>query len=436
MLLNKLNNPGRLQFSVLGLLLGVSFALYVYRFPLGGGNITLLRVTMILLGIYLLISVANLKRRISGGYWALLIGTVFLIAINFYYYSSLDEYPIPQREIVSHSINLFLMLQIVLLIDSREQLILILHGFIFTSLVAISIGYFGFFYETIPFESILREYGSESAVGTSYIIQDGDFFRLSGAFMDPNFFGIYLLTVLIFSTWLYVIHAKNNFYLLIAGLALTTLFFTLSRTAMIGLLVFGSVYIFLWQDRWKLVILAALGFLVVVATVGIVVLAPALFDRLLNTESAGDRVRFISKGIEEFVAHPLFGSGVINIIDDETGIATAHLMYITVLAKFGIFGACAYFLFIFYPILNVIFVGRRFLKEYRIFIFGLYVPLFAMYFLYDFLMFLEFQYLIFAIGYSVALSSYSKKANRIGQQNKSVPNRLIDSHDPASLGVR
>ena len=391
---------------------------------------------MLLLGIYLLISVASLKRKISGGYCALLIGTLFLIALNFYYYPSLDEYPIPQKEIVSHSINLFLMLQIVLLIDSRQQLILMLRGYIFTSVVAISIGYFGFFYEAIPFESILREYGSESAVETSYIIQDGDFFRLSGAFMDPNFFGIYLLTVLIFSSWLYVIHGKNNFYLLIVVLALTTLFFTLSRTAMIGLLVFGGVYIFLWQDRWKSAILVVLVFLAIIIAVGIVVVAPVLFDRLLNTESGADRLHFISKGLDAFVAHPLFGSGVINIIDDETGIATAHLMYLTVLAKFGIVGGFAYFLFIFYPLLDVIFAGRTFLREYRILIFGLYVPLFVMYFLYDFLMFLEFQYLIFAVGYSVALSSYSKVKYVKGQEDRSVSHRIIDSRKPDTWGVR
>lgn len=396
---------------------------------------SVLRVTMVMLGIYLLISVANLKRGISGGYCALLLGTIFLAAINFYYYPSLDEYPIPQKEIVSHSLNLFLMLQIVLLIDSRKQLILIMNSVIFTSLIAITIGYFGFFYETIPFEYLLREYGPETAIETTYIIQDGDFHRFSGAFMDPNFFGIYLLMVLIFSIWLYVIHAKNNFYLIISVLALITLFFTLSRTAMIGLLVFGCVYIFLWQDRWKAVILVALVFLVVIATVGIGFAAPDLFDRLLNTESATDRVHFISKGIEAFVAHPLVGSGVTNIIDDETGIATAHLMYLTVLAKFGIVGACAYLLFIFYPILDVIFVGRKFLREYRILIFGLYVPLFVMYFLYDFLMFLEFQYLIFAIGYSVVLSSYSKKGYRKDRQDQSVPHRIIDSNEPASSGV-
>lgn len=435
MLANRFKHSGQLQLSVMGLLLGLSFALYVYRFPLGGGNISLLRLTMVLLGIHLLINIGSLERRISVAYCILSIAVALLIGVNFYYYPSLDEYPIPQKEIISHSINLILFLQIVFLLNSRRQFMLILNGYVVTSLIAIAIGYFGFFFETIPFESILREYGAESATETPYIIQDGDFFRLSGAFMDPNFFGIYLLTVLIIAVWLYFNYAQEQIYLLIAILALTTLFFTLSRTAIIGLMVFVGVYIFLWQGRPRSLILTGIVFLFPIGITGIFLTFPVLFDRLLSTESASDRLHFIFKGIEAFIAHPLLGSGAINIIDDETGIATAHLMYLTVLAKFGLVGALAYFSFIFYPILKVIFAGRKFLKEYRLLIWALYLPLFVMYFFYDFLMFLEFQYLIFAIGYSVVLSPYSKKVYRKGQQKQPAPRRIIDSHESTSSGV-
>lgn len=435
MLQNNLHESGRLQFSPVGLMLGLGFALYVYRFPVGDGNISVLRVAMLFLGIYLAFCVFFQKRRISAAYCLLIISVLFLVSINFYYYLFLNEYPIPQQEIISHSVNLFLFLQIVLFIDSRNQLISILNSFILTSLVAIAIGYFGFFYEAIPFEYLLRVYGPETAVETPYIIQDGDFFRFSGPFMDPNFFGVYLLTVLIFSVWLYFNHVRSNFYLMMSVLALATLFLTLSRTAMIGLFIFFLVFIFAWRSRMKVIILTTIGFLIVVSAVTIFVVFPDLIDRLLNTESASDRLYFIFKGMDAFIAYPLLGSGPINIVDEETGIATAHLMYLTVLAKFGLVGAFVYLFFIFYPVINVIFAGRRFIEGYRQLILWLYLPLFIIYFLYDFLTFLEFQYLIFSVGYSVVFLSYSKKAHLREDRKSSMQNEIYASHKSESPGA-
>ncbi|MDO8259896.1 MAG: O-antigen ligase family protein, partial [Candidatus Magasanikbacteria bacterium] len=315
-----------------------------------------------------------------------------------------------KKEIIAHVVNMLLMLEIVLWINTERQLILILNGYILMALIAIVIGYYGFFFEQIPFEHILRTLGPDAAVNALYIIQDGDFFRFSGPFMDPNFFGIYLLSILIFAIWLYIFRGRNKLHLIFAFLALVTLPLTLSRTSMIGFVCFFGVFIYWLRIRLRTLVLMASLLLCVLGFIAILISYPNLFDRLLDTESAFDRMHFISKGFEAFVAHPLLGSGPAGIIDADTGIATAHLMYLSILAKFGLVGAAAYFTFIFYPLIFVIFRKRRFLKEYRLLIIGLYVPLFFMYFMYDFMSFLEFQYLIFAVGYSVVFSPYAKKS--------------------------
>lgn len=402
--------PIRFHTSMIGILLGLGFALYVYRFPVGDANITALRIAMLVLGVALLWLLARSERKYSTNYLVLAIGVVVLGCMNAYWYSTLDEYPIPQREMISHLINLILMLEIVVYINSERQLLIVLNGYLLAAVIAIAIGYYAFFFKEIPFEELLRTLGPNAAKNISYVIEDGDFLRLSGPFMDPNFFGIYLLSVLTFSLWMYRFRSQNKFYLALAITSLVTLPLTISRTAMVGLSVFmvTSVLLLLPRRYLKSMLIGSL-FVSALTTFALAAFFPEFLDRLVDPESMFDRIRFISVGIEAFEANPLFGSGPSSIVDEATGIATAHLMYLSILAKFGVVGAVPYFVFVFFPLWKVLARSRLYLKEYRALVVCLYIPMCFMYFLYDFLYFLEFQYLIFAVGYSVVLSSYAKR---------------------------
>ena len=409
MLLASFPRPYRFRTSVIGVLLGMGFALYIYRFSVGDANITVLRVAALILVFSLLFSINQSQRKLSSNHWRLLVGIAVLVVLNALWYSSLDAYPIPQREMISHLVNLLLMLCISIWINTERKLLLVLNGYLVGALVAIAIGIYALLFKEIPFEEFLRAHGAASAENIVYLIQDGDFLRLSGPFMDPNFFGIYLLTVVIYSLWVYHFRSRSNFYLMVAVASLLVLPLTISRTAMVGLLVFFILYIAWLAKRMRVLVLLGASFVFLLGILSLFIFHEDFLDRVLNSESAFDRLRFILRGFEAFAAHPFFGSGPASIVDETTGIATAHLMYLSILAKFGLVGAIPYFVFIFYPLWKIVKCERFYLREYRFLIVALYLPLFFMYFLYDFLYFLEFQYLIFAIGYSIMLSPFAKK---------------------------
>jgi hypothetical protein len=263
-------------------------------------------------------------------------------------------------------------------------------------------------FKEIPFEEILRTYGSISAEKMNYINVDGSLIRLTGPFVDPNFFGIYLFTVFVYSLWMFHFYGQNKLYLLLALVSLVTLFLTISRTAMVGILVFFTVYISWLPRETRDIVLRGSSVFMLLAIILLCIFSGSFSERILNPESVFERMQFISRGVDAFTAGPLLGSGPASLVDETTGIATAHLMYLSILAKFGLVGAIPYFVFIFYPLWSVITRRELFLREYRFLVIGLYFPLFFMYFLYDFLYFLEFQYLIFAIGYSIVFSPYAK----------------------------
>lgn len=423
-------NSRRFSLSLMGLFLGLGFSLYAYRFPVGIGNISVLRIVIILLGVRLLVAFFLSTRSLSIKYLGLLLVTLLLAGLNLYYYPSLDEYPIPRTEIVAHLVNMVLLLEIVAWVRSERDLISILNGYVFSSLVAIGIAYYAFAYGNIPFEDILRGEGADLVGGIYYVLQDGDFFRFGGPFVDPNFFGIYLLTVVIFSSWLYLFRGKNRVHLYIVILALFTLPLTLSRTAVIGLIIFLIAYLGWWQRKNRF-LLAVMAVLLSVIGLGVLLVADAaIIDRWLDTSSASERFHFISMGIDAFMGSPIFGGGPASIVDDATGIATAHLMYLSVLAKFGLFGGFIYFTWVFYPLINVAIRGSEYLREYRLLVVALYSPLFFMYFLYDFLTFLEFEYFVFSVGYSVAFSTYARKhvPSSDGASDDRAANNLAAAH--------
>ena len=402
--------------SVIGVLMGLGFALYVYRISLGDVNITILRFTMLFLAGCLIWQIFRSKIRMLRAHWLLIVGVAVLVYVNAFWYFGLDNYPIPKREIVSHVFNLILMLGIAIWINTEQQFIRIINGYLLAAIVAIFIGYFGLFFKEIPFEDLLRAYGSAAAENMPYIIEDGDFMRLSGPFMDPNFFGVYLLSVFTFSIWIFCFRNGNLIYLLVAIASLVTLPLTMSRTAVVGLVVFFGVSVLWLPNKFRGFVIILSLILALLGIFMISIFAGSFFDRMLDSESLFERIRFISTGTSAFMENPFFGAGPAGIVDEGTGIATAHLMYLSVLAKFGVVGAIPYFCFIFFPLCKILISAKSFSRDYRCLVIGLYCPLFIMYFLYDFLFFLEFQYFIFAVGYSVVFSSFARKVQPISSE--------------------
>mgnify|MGYP001611807702 CR=1 FL=1 len=420
--------------SLVGILVGLSFALYVYRISVGGVSLTLLRLTVFALAVSLLLDIVLKGRRVLSAYFALTGGVTILVLLNAFWYFGLDNYPVAQREIGSHFINLATLLVLVAWIRTERQLNQLLNGYLVGAIVALFIGFFAFLFGEIPFEGLLREFGLSHLEGQMYTNTGDAFTRLTGSFQDPNFFGVYLLTVIVISLWMFRFCGKSGLYLLLAAVSVVALLLTLSRTAYVGLFVFGGLSVLWMKSNYRLFVLSFGVATLIICSILLAVFSDELVERIFDASSAYERLGFIFSAVDAFVKSPFFGGGPGAIVDEATGIATAHLMYLSVLAKFGIFGAMAYFFFVFFPLLKISVSAGGFLRKYRLLIISLYVPLFFMYFFYDFLFFLEFQYFVFSIGYVVVFSTFSRARLESSNKINCDPRALADNCSVA--GVR
>lgn len=390
-------------------LLGLAFVLYVYRIDVHGVNLTLLRVVslgLIARGIVLIAMRGFGMWRLRWSTLILLASTFLVVVINVMDYRLLSGWPDLRKPIIAHLFNISTLLSIVVFIDNEKKLILSLKAYVLTSIVALIIAYYAFFLGDIPFSFLLREYGTDIAQSLRYLNVNGDVVRLTGPFFDPNFYGIYLLSVIIFSGWLYIYADRSKAYLLLIGASCVSLVLTGSRTALMGLGVAYILYIFLEAERKRA---HWLGVFVVTLAGAIAFAARASAGRWFDTESIVDRFHFYTPAWNAFQGNMFFGGGSLALLDKESGVSTAHMVYLSLLGKYGLIGTITYLIFIFCPI-NYIYFRRGFIKKsYRNLVLFLYLPLAAMYFAYDFMSYLEFQYFIFSVGYVIVGYRFSEK---------------------------
>ncbi len=399
------------------LLIGLGFALYVYRFQIYIFNFNLLRGITIVLVIIFVFKNLNYK-KIPKNLYAFLVLILLILILNIKEYLRLEEYPFLQKEIGAHVFNLVMMVSLISIIDDDYNLKLAIKGYVYASLVAFFIAYYAYFLGDIPFENFLMVHGPTENLlkihGPAAMqkfkyqpIVDGGAIRLSGPFFDPNFFGVYLLSVFIFSSWLYRYAEKNCFYIFLSLLSIFTLFLTRSRTAFAGLIVFSCLYLFLESKkkiRHFICLAAVLGsFFFVAATTNI------LSKYWVNLETVKARLPFLERGLDAFMSNPLTGSSTLSLLGPNSGTATAHMVYLTLLAKYGIVGAGIYLIFIFWPIFYAFLNRKKCCEAYMHLIYSLILPLSVIYLSYDFFTFLEFQYFIFAVCYALVISVISKR---------------------------
>lgn len=402
------NDTNIYRLYYLDLLLCLGFVSYIFRFEFGVANITILRGAVFLLVAYLTVSAMRLRLKLVIGHvWlAGLIG--FMIIENLAWYYHLTEFIVLQKEILAHCFNLVMMLCIVLLLKNEYRLLCFCKCYALISLVAIVIAYYAGFVGELP-GWLISEQVFDGI--TPFVIIDRGFHRLSGTFMDPNFFGIYLLTVIVFCVWLFVYHNGRKLYIVIAVISFSTIFLTFSRTSIVGLAILAIVCVTMILNGLKRSLVASsLIFMPLLAVALLYICLPTIYERFLDSQSGYERLIFIEKGLDAFAANPILGGGPESIVNDASGKATTHLVYLSLLAKFGLLGSVSYFIFIFFPVFYVAIFKIKFRVEYRVLIYMLYFPFFAIFLFYDFLYFLEFPYFIFAVGYSVIISKNERQS--------------------------
>lgn len=389
-------------------LLGLAFVLYVYRIDVLGVNLTLLRIVSLGLigrGILLVCMRGMGAWRVRWSTVILLGATFFVVVINAMDYRLLFGWPDLQKPIIAHIFNILTLLSIAAFIDNEKKFNLAIRAYVLSSGAALVIAYYAFFMGDIPFASVLREYGSDIARSLQYLNVNGNVVRLTGPFFDPNFYGIYLLSVIVFSGWLYIYVERNKIYLVLIGVSGLSLILTGSRTALMGLGVAYVLYIALEAERkrahwWGLLITMLVG--------AIAFTAKASTGHWSDTASIVDRFRFYQPAWNAFQENIFFGGGSLALLDKESGVSTAHMVYLTLLGKYGLVGTIFYLVLIFCPVAYVHFRRKFVQRNYRNLVLFLYAPLGVMYLSYDFMAYLEFQYFIFAIGYVIVMYRFSE----------------------------
>jgi len=377
------------------LLAALGAATCVYRIATPIGAISLFRLATILGILISLIVIATAPgrlRRENRRFLPFLFGAAFGPAVDLVREGSSAHL----LEVYAFFANLLCCWVCVVLISTRERLMKAMKWVALAAFAAIAITWYDLLAGALPLETLLRECGSDYAQELAFQGQDGEIRRLAGPFFDPNFLGAYLVLVVAICSALW--ESERRWLWRVTSFAsIVTLLFTLSRTALLGLLVLGLAR---GSRRWWTVRrVAAFG----AGATAALLLAAHLWEGFLERMLIQDlsRLDFWFRGLAAFAENPLIGGGASAVVDPESGYATAHIVYISLLGKYGLVGATLGLLFVLGPYV----MARRLHSSdgQRRFVVSIIAPLLAMYFTYDFFMFLDFQYLLFGLAYASVL---------------------------------
>ncbi len=383
--------------------------MYVYRVKIYGYNLSLFRIVFILWIALYVRDVLVGKKNIKISHIKYIVLFLGIIAINIIDILRIDDYSLV-KDVINHLINMSLVFLIINYVDTENKLDTFIFIFILGSAAALFISIFSFFTIEIPFEHLLKSFQSDELNNLSFIIYYESMIRLSSSFYDPNYYGLYICFILTFSFYYYNYVAEKLLVIFLLFLNAIALFLTLSRTAIIGFFIIIFLTAVLIKRFWL-----KLMWLIPLMILGIVYyysfpekLSEHIFwGRFADAESLLNRFIYYEVGCETFINNPWTG-GSSQSLANELPHSSAHIVYLSILAKYGIIGFLIYSIFIFYPVYYVIKYKSELKKKYVYLLSALYLPTLIMYLGYDFFQFLEFQYIVFGIVYSIIL-------NRIGK---------------------
>ena len=427
--------------------LTASLVLYVYRFAIGGMNLSAFRAVFLAWLAWLALDLARRRVRFERRLWPFTLVVAALVVINAVDFLTLGGHPALRRDIANHLVNVGLTGLVLIYVDSTAKLHTLLRAFVLSSIVTTAVTIYAGVFDHVPFESLIRSLGSTLGQQLAYVSDDAEFQRATSSFFDPNFYGIYslLVVVAIAYLWLYERPARWLAVLFAANLVCMTL--TLSRTAVVGTFAAMGVA-FLLERRMRLFAVAT-----VVATIGLLYVStvfqshseyqrwvkkattfvsqgsqpaaapptppPAtaprrarpygnaiasedINARVANTRSLGTRVTYIKHGLEVFRTSPIWGRGSASLLAKDIPWSTAHVSYLTLLARYGILGALAYAAFLLIPLVVVWRQPRP--AAHRFIVSVPLATLMVVYLSYDILLFFEIQYLLFGVAWATAFN--------------------------------
>ncbi|MFI5075697.1 MAG: O-antigen ligase family protein [Vicinamibacteria bacterium] len=429
--------------------LTASLVLYVYRFAVGGMNLSAFRAVFLAWLAWLALDVVRGRVRFERRLRPFALVVAALVAVNAVDFLTLGGYPALRRDIANHLVNVGLTGLVLVYVDTWAKLHALLRAFVLSSLVTTAVTVYAGVFDHLPFESLIRTLGSTLGQQLAYVSDDAEFQRATSSFFDPNFYGVYSLLVVVVIVYLWLFERPSWWLGALFAVNLVCLTLTLSRTAVVGLFA-AMALAFLLERRVRIFAVAT-----VIATVGLLyastvfqshsqyerlmketrafvtrwtqppaeraptaVASPTppprarpygdavpsddIQERVANTRSLATRVEYIERGLAAFRASPIWGGGSASLLTKDIRWSSAHVSYLTLLARYGILGALAYLAFLLVPIAVVWRRPRptagRFLVT---------VPtaaLMVVYLSYDILLFFEIQYLLFGVAWAIAFN--------------------------------
>jgi len=393
--------------AYLWILAGAS-TLYAYRLPLVGFDVSAYRLALItglvVLGWHIFTGRIRLThRQIALGIGCLLVALVALIELL-----RPTIAPSGYRNIANHLANLSLVLLLVSTVNDGGRLHTLIRALVVTSAVPAVISLIAAHSGAIPFADELP-----MPLPTG----DAATYRLSGAFYDANLYAIYLCMVAGLGIYSLLFGGWNAAVAILSAATLPLLFFTESRTGFVGMAVVITVTLLFAKNprlKWRLVagsiaLLAALSAADWFA-------GTMVIQHVLDPASINDRLPYIEAGIAAFRRGIWFGSGTeaMRIGDLYAASPSAHVVYISLLAKFGILGFIVYAAFLVTPLVGVTFRPSTYRRSARFLVAVLLLPLLVMYLSYDVMEWFEPQYFAFGIMYAVFSNQLMSKRGRHG----------------------
>jgi hypothetical protein len=123
--------------------------------------------------------------------------------------------------------------------------------------------------------------------------------------------------------------------------------------------------------------------------------------RVADARSLEGRLAHIRQGLRVFGESPLWGQGSAALLAEHTQWSSAHVSYLTLLARYGLLGTAVYVAFLIWPLWVV--WRRSVPMASRYFVTVTLGTLMVVYLGYDILLFFEIQYLFFGLVYAVAV---------------------------------
>lgn len=454
--------PGRVDLMVNGrysfvlyLALTSSLVLYVYRFFVVAANVSPFRIVLIAWMAMTLVDVARGRLRFGvHDRWFLGLCAV-LVAINVSDFLRSRGHHELQRDTVNHVVNMCFAALVALSLRTDRDVTRLVNAFIASSVLAAAVALYADVSGHLPFESLVRAGAQGLTVHDLYSSDDTVFKRATSAFFDPNFYGIYCVFALLCVMYAWLYETPRPILAMLFAVNLACLALTLSRTAVVGFV--AAMVVAAWVERRARLFAAASALAAVVLLPAATLIqseayrasliasgrrwasslttspparkplsstasapgpaAPApplehapppvvvVTSRATSSQSLSLRLPFILNGLRVVQEHPLWGGGAASLLIPNVPYATAHLTYLSILARYGAFAAVPYFIFIFGPFVFVLASRTRTARRYAFLVGTTMGALLVTYLAYDTFMFFELQYLFFGIGYAIVLGT-------------------------------